>query len=171
MPAAAEMLHQSAAALPLSGRHSGLWVIEGAADQGFQLSISEQVGEQRGFEGDVPELPLVVFFSQYTFDSNSRPLWLVGNTEFEAGTSEIAIPVARVRNGEFRGSKLADRETVGSITLRSRSCNDLTFEYDYSALGLGAGSARMQRVFSLEIAGYDCRDYDARVEANTGVAR
>jgi hypothetical protein len=167
VPATAELFPQPLSRLPLSGRHSGLWAIEGAADQGFQLSISEQVGGRADILQGEPDLPLVMFFSQYTFDSEFRPMWLVGNVEFEPGASEITIPVARVSNGEFRGSKLAERETVGSVTLISRNCNDLTFDYDYSALGLGSGSVRMQRLFSLEIAGYDCRDYDARVEANT----
>ncbi|RPH94281.1 MAG: hypothetical protein EHM68_14440 [Lysobacterales bacterium] len=167
VPATAELFPEPSSRLPLSGRHSGLWAIEGAADQGFQLSISEQVGGRADIMQGEPDLPLVIFFSQYTFDSEFRPMWLVGNVEFEPGASEITIPVARVSNGEFRGSKLAERETVGSVTLTSKNCNDLTFDYDYSALGLGAGSARMQRLFSLEIAGYDCRDYDARVEANT----
>lgn len=163
VPAANDVLGQFAAPLPFSGRHSGLWVIEGASDQGFQLSISEQVGKRTDFAPGVPELPLVIFFSQYTFDSEARPMWLVGNVEFEPGNSEITIPIIRVSNGEFRGSQIADREIIGSVTLRSRSCNDLTFDYDYNAIGLGSGTARMQRLFSLEIAGYDCRDYDARV--------
>lgn len=167
VPAMAELLPQADLPLPLSGRHSGTWVIEGAANQGFQLSVSEQVGRRTDFAPGIPELPLVIFFSQYTFDAESRPLWLVGNAEFEPGSSEITIAVARVSNGEFRGSRPADRETVGSVTLTSNSCNDLTFDYDYRSLGLGTGSARMQRLFSLETAGYDCRDYDARVEANT----
>ena len=94
-------------------------------------------------------------------------MWLVGNVEFEPGASEVTIPVAIVHDGEFRGSKLAKRHVGGSVTLRSISCNELTFEYDYSALWQGSGSKRMQRLFSLEIAGFDCRDYDARVEANT----
>jgi hypothetical protein len=167
VPATAELFPEPSSRLPLSGRHSGLWAIEGAADQGFQLSVSEQVGGRADILQGESDLPLVIFFSQYTFDSEFRPMWLVGNVEFEPGASEVTIPVARVSNGEFRGGKLADREAAGSVTLTSKNCNDLTFDYDYSALGLGSGSARMQRLFSLEIAGYDCRDYDARVQANT----
>jgi hypothetical protein len=112
------------------------------------------------------DLPLVIFFSQYTFDAESRPLWLVGNAEFEPGTSEVTIPIVKVTNGEFRGSKRAEREIVGSVTLTANSCNDLSFEYDYSSLGLGTGTRRLQRLYSLETAGYDCRDYEARVAAN-----
>lgn len=167
VPATAELFPGPLPRLPLSGRHSGTWVIAGAADQGFQLAIAEQVGERLGYAPGVPDLPLVVFLSQYTFDPQGEMLWLTGVAEFDPGASEVTVPIVKVSNGAFRGSQPADRETVGSVTLTSNSCNDLTFDYDYSSLGLGTGSARMQRLFSLETAGYDCRDYDARVEANT----
>ena len=166
VPATADLLPHSVASLPLSGRQSGTWVIDGAANQGFQLSISEQVGRRTDFAPGIPDLPLVVFFSQYTFDAESRPLWLVGNAQFAPGSSQVTIPVTRVSNGEFRGSEPAEREPAGSVILTSRSCDDMGFEYDYTALGLGAGSRRLQRLFSLETAGYDCRDYQARMAAN-----
>jgi hypothetical protein len=166
VPATAELLPEPGPPLPLSGRHSGTWVIEGAANQGFQLSISEQVGGRTDFVGGIPELPLVLFFSQYTFDAESRPLWLVGNAEFQPGATRVTLPVFRVSEGQFRGGKPADRERIGQVTLTSRSCNNVAFRYDYSSLGLGAGSRRLQRLFSLETAGYDCRDYEARVAAN-----
>jgi len=166
VPAAAEVLPRSAIPLPLSGRHSGTWVIEDAPNQGFQLSISDQVGKRTDFVPGTPALPLVVFFSQYTFDAESRPLWLVGNAEFEPGATRVTIPIFRVSDGQFRSSRPADREYIGRVTLTSRSCNDVTFEYDYSRTGLGAGSRRLQRLYSLETAGYDCRDYEARVAAN-----
>lgn len=166
VPATADLLYRSAVPLPLSGRHSGTWVVQDAAYQGFQLSISDQVGRRTDFAPGIPALPLVIFFSQYTFDAESRPLWLVGNAEFEPGATQVTIPVFRVSDGQFRGSKPARREAAGSVNLSSRSCNDLGFEYDYTALGLGAGSRRLQRLFSLETAGYDCRDYEARTAAN-----
>jgi hypothetical protein len=166
VPATAELFPGPSPRLPLSGRHSGTWVIAGAADQGFQLAISEQVGERQDHAPGVPDLPLVLFLSQYTFDSQGGMLWLTGVAEFDPGASEVTVPIVKVSNGQFRGGQAADRETVGSVTLTSNSCNDLTFDYDYSSLGLGTGSRRMQRLFSLETAGYDCRDYDARVEAN-----
>lgn len=166
VPATAELLPRSVAPLPLSGRHSGAWVIEGAANQGFQLSISDQVGRRTDFSPGIPELPLVILFSQYTFDAESRPLWLVGNVEFEPGATQVKIPVFRVSDGQFRGRKPAKRELAGGVILTSRSCNDLGFEYDFTTLGLGAGSRRLQRLFSLETAGYDCRDYEARTAAN-----
>jgi hypothetical protein len=160
VPATAEVLPAPALRLPLSGRQSGTWVIEGAADQGFQLAILEPVRADRN------RVPLVIFFSQYTFDAESRPLWLVGNAEFEPGAADVTIPVFAVRNGQFRGSRKADRARIGHVTLTSRSCNDVTFAYDYSGLDLGVGTRRLQRLYSLETAGYDCRDYEARTAAN-----
>jgi len=166
VPATIDLLAGATAPLPLSGRHSGIWVVEGAANQGVQLSIAEQVGRHSDGRPGVPDLPLSAFFSLYTFDADGQPLWLVGNAEFAAGADEVRIPILRVRHGEFRGGKPAAREPAGSIVLRSHSCNDLGFEYDFSELALGAGTRRLQRLFSLETAGYDCRDYEARTAAN-----
>jgi len=119
----------------------------------------------RGFTG-VPALPRVIFLTKYTFDARGNMLWLTGTAEFEPGASQVTIPVEKVSNGEFRGSQRADREIVGSVTITSNNCNHLGFEFDYSGLGLGQGVRRLQRIFSLETAGYDCRDYEARVAAN-----
>ena len=166
VPASANLLAGATGPLPLSGRHSGIWVVEGAANQGVQLSIAEQVGQRSDFSAGVPDLPLSAFFSLYTFDAEGRPLWLVGNAEFTPGAEEVLMDVQRVSNGEFRGGKPAERESAGTVTLRSRSCDDLVFDYDYTPLGLGAGTRRLQRLFSLETAGYDCRDYEARTAAN-----
>jgi len=164
VPATADLFPTPASGLPLSGRHSGIWVIEGAADQGFQLAISERVRADPGVGSGEDGPPLLIFFSQYTFDAQSRSMWLVGNANFEPGASEVTIPIAKVTDGEFRGSKRATREIVGSVTLTANSCNDIRFDYDYA--GLGSGTRRLQRLFSLETAGYDCRDYEARVAAN-----
>lgn len=166
VPATPELLQAPAPLLPLSGRLSGAWVIEGAVDQGIQLAISDQVGERQDFAPGAPDLPLVIFFSQYTFDALGNMLWLTGAAEFEPGASVVTIPIEKVTNGEFRGVKRAERAIVGSVTITSNSCNDLSFEYDYGSLGLGQGAKRLQRIFSLETAGYDCRDYEARVAAN-----
>jgi hypothetical protein len=93
-------------------------------------------------------------------------LWLTGAAGFGPGLTQVKIPIERVTNGEFRGSRRADRETVGSVRITSRSCNDLIFEFDYSGIGLGAGQRRLERLYSMEAAGHDCRDYEAKVAAN-----
>lgn len=166
VPATTVLMPTPARRLPLSGRLSGTWVVEGAADQGFQLAISDQVGLSTDNAPGAPDLPLVIFLTQYTFDTDGNMLWLTGAARFKAGATKVTIPVEKVTNGEFRGGKRAEREVVGSVTITSNSCNDLGFEYDYDILGLGQGVKHLQRIYSLETAGYDCRDYEARVAAN-----
>ncbi len=78
-------------------------------------------------------------------------------------TTTVTIPIVRVTNGEFRGSKAADREVAGSVTITGNNCNDLTLEYTLNDIGLGAGTKRLQRIYSLETAGYTCRDLEARM--------
>jgi len=166
IPPTTVLLPTPALRLPLSGRQSGTWVIEGAADQGFQISISDQVRAGATNVPGAPDLPLVIFLTQYTFDTDGNMLWLTGAAQFEPGATKVTIPVEKVTNGEFRGGKRAEREIVGSVTITSNNCNDLGFEYDYGSLGLGQGLKRLQRIYSLETAGYECRDYEARVAAN-----
>jgi len=72
----------------------------------------------------------------------------------------------RVDAGEFLGDAPAQRSIVGQVRIVARGCNDLEYEYDLSTPGLGSGSRRMQRLFSLETVGYDCRDYATKVAAN-----
>ena len=109
---------------------------------------------------------LLIFLTQYTFDAEGGPLWLSGAARFAPGASEVSIPIERVTGGEFRGGKPAVRETVGNVTITAKSCNELEFSFDYSKLNLGSGTRRLERPFSLETAGYECRDYAARVAAN-----
>lgn len=148
-----------------TGRLSGNWVIEGANDQGFMLAISSLIPKpeaaSHGFSN-----AMLLFFSQYTFDPTGKMLWLTGAVEFSPGVRQVTFPIDEVNHGEFRGHQPAQRRTVGHITLTANHCNDITMEYDFSSLGLGTGTERLQRLISLETAGYDCRDYDARVEAN-----
>ena len=153
-------------ALTLSGRLSGNWVIEGAADQGVMLSISERLPSTGTYEPNSDDLSMVIFLAHYTFDSAGRMLWLTGSADFEQGAGEISIPMEYVTDGVFRGSQAAHRELVGSVTIRANHCDNLSFQFDYSGIGLGSGQKRLQRLFSLETAGYDCRDYEARVMAN-----
>jgi hypothetical protein len=90
-------------------------------------------------------------------------LWLTG--AFEIGDTQITIEIELVTNGEFLGTKVADREVVGSVSITANDCNDLSFNYELNDIGLGSGNERLERLFSLETAGYVCRDLDARIEA------
>ena len=154
--------------IPLSGRLSGNWVVEGASDQGFLISISELVEGNAPFHESVYshlQSPLLIFLSWYTFDAQGNKLWLTGAAEFATGESQVTIPIEEVSNGEFMGSKTADRSVVGNMTIKGNNCNDLTLQYNLEEIGLGTGSQHLNRLFSLETAGYVCRDLEARMEA------
>ncbi len=142
--------------IPLSGRLSGNWVVNGVPDQGFVIAISELTNS----------LDPLMFLSWYTYDNDGKLLWLTGAAQFEIGDTRITIPIELVTNGQFLGTKTADREVVGSVIITANDCNDLSFHYELNDLNLGSGDETLQRLFSLETAGYVCRDLEARVEAN-----
>jgi len=167
VPSTAEMGLAASDHFPITGRLSGNWVIEGANDQGVILAISGWARKNpEPFAGGFPPLRMVLFYSHHTFDAQGKMLWLTGAAQFDPGTHQVTIPIDELSQGEFRSDRPAQRRTIGQVTLTANSCNDITLDYDFSTLGLGSGTKRLQRLFSLEIAGYDCRDYAARVEAN-----
>jgi hypothetical protein len=104
-----------------------------------------------------------MFLSWYTYDTHGGMLWLTGAASLYGQLRSLFHE--KVTNGEFRGSKTADREVVGSVTITGNSCNDLGLQYDLDKLGLGFGTERLKRLFSLETAGYVCRDLQARILA------
>lgn len=155
--------------IPLNGRLSGNWVAEGTRDQGFLISISELAGNNVPDPADLADSQLVFFMSWYTFAADGGMLWLSGNANFLPGDVEATFPIVMVKNGVFMGSKAADRTQVGSATITANSCNDLRFEYALSAIGLGSDVHRLKRIFSLETAGYACRDLEARIAAKNAL--
>jgi len=166
VPATEDVL-SAAPGIPLNGRLSGNWVMEGIPDQGLLISVSEQVDDQRGSEAPEPlDFRLLMFLSWYTYNADGDLLWLTGAAEFALGATEVTVPIELVTHGQFFGSKTADREVVGSVTITGNNCNDLGFEYDLADIGLGSGTQNLQRLFSLETAGYVCRDLEARILEN-----
>ena len=161
VPATAELL-DSRPSMPISGRHSGLWAVEGASDQGFNIAISDIPTSEISWTGEVS---MLFFLSWYTFDKDGNPLWLSGAAQFAYGANELSFPLVLVTDGEFASGKAASRRTVGNVTLKASSCNDLGLDYDLGELELGSGSKQLQRVFSLELAGYACRDMQARIDS------
>jgi hypothetical protein len=139
--------------MPFNGRLSGNWVVSGVPDQGFVIAFEE-----------LPDGTNFVFLSWYTFDQDGNLLWLTAGDSYEVGDSEIDLPIELVSNGEFLGSGAADRSVVGSANLQAIHCNNLQFAYDLSSLGLGSGTVTLQRIFSLETAGYACRDQIERAD-------
>jgi len=166
IPATQTLLPAPRPRMPFSGRLSGNWVIPGTADQGLLLSVSEEVLPDVYGVGNSAEMPMVVFLAHYTFDGSGNMLWLTGAAKLRPGAVNVTIPIEMVTNGAFRDSKPATRQMIGTVMLKSFGCNDLRFEYDYSGIGLGSGEEHLKRLYSLEIAGHDCRDYEARMAAN-----
>jgi hypothetical protein len=150
--------------IPLNGRLSGIWVVDGAPDQGFVITVSELPANRLPEPDEIADTRLVFFLSWFAFDGAGAPMWLAGNVDFTIGTSQVTIPIIRVINGELFGSKMAEREQVGTATISANNCNDLTFDYDLSAIGLGNGAEHLHRLYSMETAGYACRDLEARMQ-------
>lgn len=142
---------------PINGRLSGNWVVEGASDQGFLISFSEFI-DDNGVQN-------LAFVSWYTYNADGSLLWLTAAAFHDVAASSVDLPLELVTNGEFLGSKTADREVVGSATLTAERCNEMTFEFDLEGLGLGSDTVTLERVFALETAGYACRDQAARLES------
>lgn len=165
VPATNAVVSSPAPRIPLSGRLSGNWIAPEGSYQGLLLSFSERVLPDVAGVSNGAERPMVVFLAHFTYDTEGELLWLTGAAEFEPGAAQVTIPIELVTNGEFRSNKRADRRLIGSVTLSSRSCNDLGFVYDYSGVGLGSGQRRLERLETLETAGHDCRDYAAKVAA------
>lgn len=143
--------------MPLNGRHSGVWVSEGARDQGFVISFSE-------LEGNFAEG--VIFFSWYTFDAAGNNVWLVGNTNFVHGDTEAELALEWVTGGSFLGDTAAARTPAGAVRIAARSCTSLDVNYVLESLGLGSGTLELKRSFKLETMGYNCMD--AQTKAGIG---
>lgn len=166
VPATRDLLRGTPPKMPLSGRLAGNWIVPGTADQGLLLSVSERVAPDMPGVANDTQGPMIAFLAHYTFDNAGDMLWLTGAAEFQPGAESVTIPIEKVTGGEFRGDTRANRQVIGSVTLRVNNCNDLTFNYDYRGVGLGSGQRRLARLNSLEIAGFDCRDFQARKEAS-----
>jgi len=153
--------------LPLNGRLSGNWMEGGTSDQGFLLSISNRA--PASLPQSHPEnSDLVITLAWHTFDAEGQMLWLTASGSAPQGSNAVDLEFVRVNNGQFLGERQAERAIVGSGRLRAGSCNQLELDYDLSELGLGQGSMELNRIFALEIAGYPCRDYAARLESLYG---
>ncbi len=142
---------------PMNGRLSGVWVVEGARDQGFVIAFNEFV-DSNGVRGQM-------FLSWYTYNTDGSTLWLVANTFHDIPEDSVDLNMELVENGEFLTSKQAERTPVGNATLTAENCNELTFEYNLDGLGLGSGTITLVRAFSVETAGFACRDQAARIDA------
>lgn len=140
-----------------NGRMTGNWVSDGATDQGFLISFNEFVNND-GVQNQM-------FLSWYTFDTDGSTLWLVADTFHDTGEDSVDLTIQKVTNGVFMGSQEVSRADVGTATLTAEDCNAMTFQYDLTSLGLGTDTVTLKRIFSLETAGFACRDQAARIDA------
>lgn len=144
--------------MPLNGRLSGNWVMDGAPDQGIMLAVSELVAGSMPSPDEIAESKLLMFLSWYTFDAQGNPLWLTGSAQFLPGESEVSLSLDLVSQGEFLGQTGGQRTQAGSLNLRAISCGQIDVDYDLSGIGLGSGETQLKRLFSLEISDYPCSD-------------
>lgn len=163
VPATAE-LFSTPAPMPLNGRLSGIWVAENAADQGLVLSFSELVPGQTQEPQQLWKQELMVFLSWSTFDSDGAPLWLTGAGRYLPGDTQVAFELVTVTGGQFLASAEATRTVAGSVELTAVSCNRIDLDFNLDPIGLGASSLELKRLYSLEIAGFACRDLEAKLE-------
>jgi len=149
--------------LPLNGRLSGIWIEPDTSDQGFLLSISTPVPPT--VSGGRPEnADLLAFLAWYTFDASGGMLWLTAQGTAPQGSDWVDLDIVQVEGGSFMESRQAQRAIVGSGRLRALNCNLLELDYDLNSLGLGSDTVSLTRLFDLETAGYNCRDYAARLD-------
>jgi hypothetical protein len=153
-PIPAYLNNLRAADMTLTGRLSGNWVTPGIPDQGFILAFNELATDTDGF----------LFLSWYTYDADGELLWLTAANSYDIFATQVSFNIELVTNGEFLGDKHADREVVGTGTLRAFDCNNLSLTYNLSGLSLGSGTIPLRRIFSLEIQGYTCSDFETRLE-------
>lgn len=131
------------------GRYSGQWVVDGLPASGLLLQIGEVPGTMRNF----------IFAIWFTY-IDGAPTWVVGNTDFEIGSNEIAIDMNFIEGGEFftqPGSFTQDdiaATPVGTMTVRANHCNEIEADIDFTSSGLGAENLTFNRL--IRIAGYDC---------------
>lgn len=142
---------------PINGRLSGNWVVKDVPDQGFVIAFNEFINAD-GVQN-------MMFLSWYTYNTDGSTLWLTSGTFHDIAADSVDVELELVTNGEFLGSKVAERRVVGNATLTAESCNELTLDFNLEELGLGMGSVTLNRIFSLETAGYACRDQTARLDA------
>lgn len=142
---------------PINGRLSGAWAVAGIPDQGFVISFDEFV--------DATGVTNLVVFSWYTYGLDGSMLWLFANSFHDLATNSVDLLLQVLSGGEFMGAMPVTRTDVGTAKLIAISCNELILEYNLETLGLGSGTVTLVRLFSVETAGYACRDQEARIEA------
>jgi len=120
----ASLADDTAELAPLNGRVSGVWTAPGLSDQGVSFLVGEN------------DAGPFIYFAWFVY-LEGQPFWLVGNTTFEYGADKVTIPTQRLQGLQFvtPSSERATRETVGTLSVHLRGCNEMDVSYDFGALG------------------------------------
>ena len=133
--------------LVIGGRMSGSWYETAHPGEGIFLEIGES-GSQT-----------VLFFAWFTYDTNGRPYWLVGQAGVNPGVRSITVPVQYFHDGGFAGNfTAAIGEPWGNVTMTFPTCNSITLQYQSGTLPGdipgGSGTRNWSRLLNIE--GYAC---------------
>ncbi len=128
--------------LPWDGGLSGTYTVPGLNDQGFFVTVGNNASGS------------FLFVAWFTFDEAGEPLWLVGNSFFDPGQTDITLTMARVSGLPFLdfSDNTATRETYGDMTFRAPQCGELQADYDFG--DRGSGTLDLNLLTNIE--GRDC---------------
>jgi hypothetical protein len=118
--------------LPISGYMTGSWYLPGNGGEGILTQIFDNAdGVSRTFAA-----------TWYTFDALGQPFWLVAQSFFPIGATQISkVPVNYVVGGGFAGNFTSVKSTPwGTMNFAFPDCNTLTFSYASTATTVASGA-------------------------------
>ncbi len=127
--------------LPFDGSISGTWIAPGLNDQGFFVTVGDDVNGA------------FVFIAWFTFDADGNDLWLVGNASISEADSTVSLQMQRLSGPVFgEQDASAVRDVVGTLILSTIDCDGLQAEFDFGALG--SNTLALSRLTNIQ--GRDC---------------
>lgn len=140
-----------AAAIPVDGRHTGLWYDPMSTGQGLMLDVEADAG--RWFAGwfTFADTPVG---SGLADAERTRLIWYtaLGQAQTGSGQPPVEGRLYETRGGDFAGTLAPSTVQVGEVQLRALDCNTLEFSYRLPQMAgepSGAwrsGSRRLQRL-------------------------
>jgi hypothetical protein len=129
------------------GTATGQWYNPQRDGEGFFVEIIGSSGNQQ------------IGIAMYSYDTEGKQLWLVGNVPLENGDIGATIPVFLIEGPVWgTGYDPADRDTTqfGNIVARFPTCDTALFNVQSNVQGLESGTYSEVRL--TEISGMDCTD-------------
>ncbi|MEO8671608.1 MAG: hypothetical protein ABI411_09870 [Tahibacter sp.] len=138
-------------ARPVNGRYAGNYFDPDKPGEGVTIEI-----------GDVPDKEKTHYlqFSWFSYDSEGKPFWISGGTNFLDGDKHLRMPVAIRGGGRFGGARRADALTSwGTVEMEFSDCSTLSLDYSANAdlpqsVPGGQGHLQWQRLTG--ISGFAC---------------